>query len=262
MASSRKEHRMVFDIRGRRRYAVKVVYAILALLMGVSLFLVVGPVNIGEIFSNESGSANLAAQFESEAEELEVRIRKQPENPNLYVGLMRARVNAARSLYKIGEEERQEPTPQAVQQLQLASEAWSNYLKATDEPTVGVAQSMAPQLMTLASYGGALAEVKANVAAAVAAQKIVAEARPSLGSLSNYAFYSAINGEYAQARKIAKEAQKYANSKLERENLQTELKRYEEVGHEFRKNAKEVEKREAAAGGGKQKLESPLGGGL
>ena len=39
---------MVFDIRGRRRHVVKVVYAILAVLMGASLFLVVGPVNIGE----------------------------------------------------------------------------------------------------------------------------------------------------------------------------------------------------------------------
>jgi len=38
------ERRMLFDIRGRRKNVVKVVYAILAVMMGASLFLVVGPV--------------------------------------------------------------------------------------------------------------------------------------------------------------------------------------------------------------------------
>ena len=42
MAQGGKEHRMVFDIRGRRKHVVKVVYAVLAVLMGASLFLVVG----------------------------------------------------------------------------------------------------------------------------------------------------------------------------------------------------------------------------
>ena len=52
MASGDGEHRMVFDIRGRRRHVVKVVYAILAVLMGLSLFLVTGAVNIGSIFNS------------------------------------------------------------------------------------------------------------------------------------------------------------------------------------------------------------------
>ena len=39
---------------------VKVVYAILAVLMGLSLFLVVGPVNIGELFGGGGGSGNAA----------------------------------------------------------------------------------------------------------------------------------------------------------------------------------------------------------
>ena len=40
------ERRMLFDIRGRRKHVVRVVYAILAILMGASLFLVVGPVRL------------------------------------------------------------------------------------------------------------------------------------------------------------------------------------------------------------------------
>ncbi|HEX7293467.1 MAG TPA: hypothetical protein VF259_02880, partial [Solirubrobacterales bacterium] len=53
------ERRMLFDTRGRRRHVIRVVYAVLALLMGASLFLVVGPFNLGELGgSGASSSAN------------------------------------------------------------------------------------------------------------------------------------------------------------------------------------------------------------
>ena len=51
---------MLFDIRGRRKHVVRVVYAILALLMGASLFLVVGPFSIGSLVGN--GGATDASQ--------------------------------------------------------------------------------------------------------------------------------------------------------------------------------------------------------
>ncbi len=50
MAQGNNEHRMVFDIRGRRRHVVKAVYAILAILMAASLFLVTGAINLNSIF--------------------------------------------------------------------------------------------------------------------------------------------------------------------------------------------------------------------
>ena len=51
------QHRMVFDIRGRRKRVVQVVYAALAVADGASLLTVVGPVSIGDIFGGgASGS--------------------------------------------------------------------------------------------------------------------------------------------------------------------------------------------------------------
>ena len=58
---------MVFDIRGRRKHVVRVVYAILALLMGASLFLVVGPVNLGSLFGASNSVSNSASLFEEQA---------------------------------------------------------------------------------------------------------------------------------------------------------------------------------------------------
>ena len=62
MAQGSNEHRMVFDIRGRRRHVVKVVYAILAILMAASLFLVTGAINIGSILGTSSSGESAASE--------------------------------------------------------------------------------------------------------------------------------------------------------------------------------------------------------
>lgn len=255
MASNKQERRMVFDIRGRRKVAVKVVYAVLAVLMGASLFLVVGPLNVGELFGGGGGSS-AASQFEEGAEKIERKLKKEPENTDLLVGLTHARVNAANSLYEIGPEEEQLITGEALQQLQLASDSWTRYLEATKEPASGVAQLMAPNLIRLAQYARTVPEAQANVEAAVEAEKIVAGQRPSLNSYTTLAFYEAILGNNANAQKLGKKAGKYANTKFERENIGNEIKRYEEIGEKFGKLVKESEKAEKAEGGSKKTLES------
>ncbi|HET7510698.1 MAG TPA: hypothetical protein VFJ65_10665, partial [Solirubrobacterales bacterium] len=80
MASGGKENRMVFDIRGRRRNVVKVVYALLAVLIGLSLFLVVGGLNISELF-NGSATVEAGKEFEATAARLERELKKEPEEP-------------------------------------------------------------------------------------------------------------------------------------------------------------------------------------
>lgn len=248
MATGKQERRMVFDIRGRRRHAVKVVYAVLAVLMGLSLFLVVGPLNIGEIFGNSSGG-NPAGQFEERAEHLELKLKKEPENSDLLASLTREQVNAANQLYNVGPEEEREITAEAIQQLQLASDSWTRYLKATDEPSTGVAQIMAPNLIVAAQYARTVPEAKANVEAAVEAEKIVADQRPSLNSLTTLAFYEAILGHNAKAQELGHEAgAKYASSKFQRESIENEIKRFEETGKKFHELVKESEATEANAG--------------
>lgn len=248
MATSKQERRMVFDIRGRRKVAVKVVYAVLAVLMGLSLFLVVGPLNVGQIFGGSSGG-NPAGQFEEAAEKLELKLKREPENTDLLIGITRARINAANSLYEVGPEEERKVTPEALQQLSLANDSWSRYLKATDEPSAGVAQIIAPNLLVSAQYARTVPEAKANVEAAAEAEKIVADQRPSLNSLTTLAIYEAILGHSAKAQELGRKAgAKYAANKFQRESIKNELKRYEETGKKFSELVKESEAREASAG--------------
>jgi predicted O-linked N-acetylglucosamine transferase (SPINDLY family) len=257
---------MLFDIRGRRKNVVKVVYALLAVLMGLSLFLVVGGFNLSELFSNNTSSGGEASKpFEEQAERLEVRLKKEPDNPELLVSLTRAQVSAGNSLLSL--EPDQEDYTNALQQYRLASSTWSDYLEATDEPNAGTAQLMTSALVALVEGSRTVTESQSNLQAAVEAQQIVADQRPTLNSLTTLALYQYFNGESAAADKSRQEAMKKANTKAEKEEVEKQLDEGEKRAVAYRKQIKAAEKAEAAGagGGGGNSLEgspNPLGGGL
>ncbi|HVO54990.1 MAG TPA: hypothetical protein VMT37_11320 [Solirubrobacterales bacterium] len=261
MASGGGEHRMVFDIRGKRRHVVKFVYAILAVLMGLSLFLVVGPVNIGALLGTSSSGTSATKQFEEEAERFEVRLKKEPEDSDVLAALTRARINAGNAAVETNSEGQTVITSETIQQYQQASDAWSKYLKSTDEPSANLAQQVSPVLINIAEASG-LNEFEANVNAAAEAQQIVAEQRPSLGSLTTLAIYQYFTFDYAQARKTEAEAVALANGKFERESIENQLQPYEKRAKEVQKELERIEKISKSAGssGGKQQLQNPLEG--
>jgi hypothetical protein len=258
MAGSGDERRMVFDIRGRRRNVVKVVYAILALLMGLSLFLLAGP-GIGGIFSTGDAVNNAAGQLEEQAERIERKLKKNPGDEQQRLNLIRARVSAGNAYTVVDPKSRTTSyTIEGIAQFEKASSAWSEYLKATDEPSASGAQLVAPALFVLAQTSRTGAEIESNIDAAADAQQIVADSRPSLGSLSTLAIYRNYSFDYAAAEKARVEAAKYANTKFERENLSKELDEVSKRSHEFQKQLAEYNK--ATKGKGKESLENPLGG--
>ena len=111
------QHRMVFDIRGRRKNVVKVVYAVLALLMGLSLFFVTGSVSIGDLF--DSGrSRQRQLNFDDQAAKIEAQLKKQPQNENLWLNLTRARYSAGNALIAVDSSTgQQQVTPDARAQF-------------------------------------------------------------------------------------------------------------------------------------------------
>src|SRR4051794_3346826 len=266
MARDGNEHRMVFDIRGRRKHVVKVVYAILAVLMGASLFLVVGPLNIGELFNSNGGGAGEAAKpYEEQAERLEVKLKKEPEEPQLLQALTRARVTAGNSL--LSAEPNEEDLTKALQEYQLASSAWSEYVDLTPEPAAGTAQLVAPALLSLAERSRSYEEAQRNIEAATEAQQIVAKQRPTLNSYSTLALYTYFTGDYAAAEKAQAEAAKETNAKFEREQLEKQMKEVKERAQKYTKERKKSEAAfKAATKGNKGNPESlenppnPLGG--
>lgn len=258
---------MLFDLRGGRRgQVVKVVYALLAVLMGLSLFLVIGGFNLAELFNSNSSTGDAAKPYEEQAERIEVKLKKDPENPELLATLTRAQLGAANAQVTVEPNGERSFPVDALQDYQEANQSWTEYLKATDEPSVGLALLMAPTLLQLAELSRTYAEADANVNAAVEAQQIIAKQRPSINSLTTLALYTFFTGDFAAAEKAQREAEKLTSEKGEVEAIQKQL-------GEIKKNAKKYiaakeksEKEAKAAGNGNAQApapgENPFGGAL
>jgi hypothetical protein len=263
VARGDKDHKMLFDLRsGRRGSMVKVVYAVLAILMGASLFLTVGPFSIGEIFNSGGGAGDAAEPYEEQAGRIEARLKKDPQNPELLLSLTRAEINAGNAGTTVETSGAKSLSTEAVQAYQKADQAWSDYLKATNEPSAGLALVVAPMQLTLAELSSSYPEIETRINAATDAQKIVAEDRPSVNSLSTLSFYTYFTGDFKAAEKARAEAKQIAKTKTEREAIDKQLDEYQKNASSYLKAKEKAEKEQKAQGGGGGAVENPFGGGL
>lgn len=259
MASS-GERRLVFDTRGKRKHVVRVVYAILALLMGGSLFLVVGPVNIGELFGNSGSSTSASKLFDEQAERIEARLAKSPEDEQLLLALTRARINGGNAQLEPTSETATPPpvTPEAHRDFVAGSEAWDRYLKQAKEPSATAAQLVAGTFFRLAESGStSLSEIQENVKRAARAQRIAAQQQPSLGSLSTLAIYEYFSGDFAAGEKAMQGAVQKTSSKAEVKAVEEQLTEYRKRAKKFHASLKVAKKQEQKAG--KENLQNPFG---
>ncbi len=255
---------MVFDTRGRRKNVVKVVYAVLALLMGGSLFLTVGPFNLSEIVGN-SGSGSASEVYDEQVERLEGQLAKAPKDENLLLALTRAEISAGNA--RTGTELEGE-TPQlprdARDDYQAALDAWNRYLKqAGDEPNPVAAQLVAQTFFTLSERGSyTLEEVETNGSAALRAQQIAAEVRPSLNTLSNLALYEYFYGDLKAGDAATKRALASTPSKEEAKNIKKQLTEFRKQGGEYQKSLARFKAQQQKGGGQGEPFQNPfsLGG--
>jgi len=248
---------MLFDIRGRRKHVVRVVYAILALLMGASLFLVVGPFNIANLAGG--GSSTSASQVLNEqAERIERKLRTEPDNEALLAALTRTRVSAGNALTEVSPETGGKiAPPEAHQEFEQASAAWRLYLKQASSRSAPIASLMATAYFTLAETSSDFEAAEKYVAEAAAAQKVAAQAQPTINSLSTLAIYQYYAGNF----KVGDEAARQAEAKAPK----SEAKEVKKKMAEFRANAKAFEKRKQEfakqqSEQGKESLQNPFGG--
>jgi hypothetical protein len=252
------ERRMLFDIRGRRKHVVRVVYAILALLMGASLFLVVGPFSLGNLIGN--GSTTSAAKvLQEQAERTEQKLRREPESEALLLALTRERVSAANSLTEVNSETGATVlTPEGRQELERGIEAWGSYLKQSKEPKANTALLVSSGYFGLAESSTSLEEAAENVEGAAKTQRIAAEAQPTINSLTTLAIYEYYAGNFAAGDKAVKEAEAKAPSKAEAKEIGKQMTEFRKRGKAFEEQKKKAEKEEAKFG--KERLQNPLGG--
>jgi hypothetical protein len=250
---------MVFDTRGRRKHVVRVVYAILALLMGASLFLVVGPFSIGNLLGN-NGTTSGAKILNEQAERTEAKLRKDPTNEALLLSLARTRIAAGKSATEVNPETGTTVfTPEGYEELGRAADAWARYLKQTKEPNPSTALLMSSTFFSLAENpSNSLEEASANVQKAAATQRIAAEAQPTVNSLTTLAIYEYYAGDFAAGDKATKEAEAKVSGKSEAKEISKQMAEFRQRGKAFQKQKQEITKQEGSQR--KEALENPLGG--
>jgi hypothetical protein len=249
---------MLFDIRGRRKHVVRVVYAILALLMGASLFLVVGPFNIGSLVGNDSAS-EASKVLREQAERTEQKLRREPENEDLMIALTRARFNTANTLTEVNSETGATFfTPEGRQELERGIEAWNGYLKQSKEPKASIALLASRGYFSLAESSTSFEDAVENVAGAAKTQRLAAEAQPTVNSLTTLAIYEYYAGNFAAGDKAVSEAEAKAPTKAEAKEIGKQMTEYRKRGKAFEAQKKEVAKEEKKLG--KERLQNPLGG--
>lgn len=254
------ERRMLFDIRGKRKHVVRVVYAILALLMGTSLFLVVGPVNIGALVGNSTSTNESATIYEDRAQNIEKLLRKKPDDETLLLALTRARIGAGTARVEEDPTTRQPiVTAEARSEFEKAGDAWQRYLKQVKgEASPTVALSVAKSYFAMAASSSEYEELFENLAEAAAAEKVVVAAKPSVNSLTTLAEFEYLAGNFGAAAKAAAKAEALATSKSAKKQIAKLTKEKQKIGKELKKAAKKAAK--AEKGIAKEQLENPLGG--
>jgi hypothetical protein len=256
------EHRMLFDLRGRRKRLVQVVYAMLALLMGGGLiFFGIGSSTQGGLFDAlGGGSSGGSTDFDDQAQKLEHQLKSDPRNQQLLVATTRAWYTAANSQVQY------DPAtgapldfPQgAIDDFTKAGESWRRYLATKPaKPNPNVSGLAATALFYSAASAATAPDFQTSMKQAVAAQKVFAAAQPSINSYITLARYSYYSGDFAGGDAAAKKAAK--------EGTKTQAPALKQAVAQYRKQGKQVAKAIKAAskfqpGGGKQALENPIGG--
>jgi hypothetical protein len=226
--------------------------------MGASLFLVVGPFNIGNLVGGGSTS-NAANILREQAERTEQKLQRDPEDEALLLSLMRTRIAAANALTEVDSETGVTTfSAEGRAELERGVEAWNSYLKQTKEPKASAALLVSQGYFGLAESSRGLEEAVENVKGAAKAQRIAAEAQPSIGTLTTLAIYEYYAGDFAAGDKAVKEAEAKTTSKSEAKEIGKQMAEYRKRGKAFEAQKKEIAKQEKAQG--KERLQNPLGG--
>jgi hypothetical protein len=254
------EHRMLFDLRGRRKRVIQVAYAGLALVMALSLFTVVGPVNIGDLFGGSSGTTNTSSVFDDQVQRLERQLKKNPSDPTLLTQLTRTSFNAGNAgIQRDPNSGQLISIPQsAIDDFNKAGDAWQRYLKTNpSKPDANAAQLAAQALLYSAATSTAI-DFPPNIKAAAAAQAVFADAKPSLNAYVTLAQYRFFAGDVAGGEQAGRKAEQEA-PKSQRPAVKQAVAQYKAQGAQIQKKVKSSSKFNPN-GGGKQALENPLGG--
>jgi hypothetical protein len=246
---------VLFDLRGKRRRVVQVVYATLAglFLVGFVAFGIGSDVSGGfaDLFNGGSSGGSVSSQFDDQIDAANEQLAKDPKDTAALLKLAEFQYLKGQQGVTVDEATGQPSVSEdAHTELGKAADAWNRYLQVNQgEPNPNVAAQVVNAFIFLNDFAGA-----ARTFAIVAADQ---PSPNSYGNLAIYRYFSGdISGGDAAADKAVAEA-----PKAQRKAIEQQL-------DDIRKQAVKAKKQQAKAQKnapspttpGANPLQSPLGG--
>jgi hypothetical protein len=249
---------MLFDIRGKRKRFIQVIYVFLALLLGGSLVLFgIGgdaPGGLGDALgigsnSNSGGSA----EFNDEIDSAEATLASDPKNADALLALARYNyLNGQQALEIDSEQGTQVLTDESVSDFEAAVDAWERYLKANKgRPDPSVATLVFRAYSGIALNSSSPATIQRRLDGAQRAAAVVAEERPGPNSYLDLASAAYLAGDTKAGDKAANQALETVDE-ASRSALEGQLKAVERQGKSLQRQLKNL-------GDGQGSIENPLG---
>jgi hypothetical protein len=244
---------MLFDLRGKRRRVIQVVYLLLAVLFLVGFVgFGVGSSGSGGIFDalgigGDSGGSS-SPQYQQQIDDAESRLETDPKNTTALLNLARYHFLSATSTgVSRSDTGATEITEDAHNELEDSVEAWARYLKTDPKhPNESVATNVVQAYVLLNDAEGA-----------AKTQQIVAEAHPSVAAYGSLAYYLYADGQIKAGDEAADKAIAEADPS-QRKQLEEQMN---QLGEAARKQKKQLAKLpEGGATGGGSEIENPFGG--
>lgn len=249
---------MLFDLRGKRKRVIQVIYAFLALLLAVGLVgLGIGGDAQGGIFDAlglGSGDSSGDSQFESEIDDANSTLETDPDNAAALLSLARYSYLSGQQSLEVDEAGNQTLTDEAIAKFEDATDAWERYLDANKgKPDDSVAGLVLQAYSNLAFIQSDPVLVTRTLEGGLTAAEIVAESRPSPNSWLQVATFAYLSGDTKTGAKAGKQALAEANE-ADRDAVEAQLEQVEKQGKSVQKQL------QASKGTTEEEFENPLGG--
>ena len=230
---------MLFDLKGKRKRLVQVVYVMLAILFGggLVLFGVGGNVSGGlvDAFRGNGGGEADTSAFTDAVERAQQQVARNPDNPAAWVALIRAQFNLASSPAGSDAESGQ-LTDRGQQAVVEVTQAWDRYAKLKPEKIdANAATSAALSFGALQDY-----------AKAARIQQLAAEASPNANSYFQLADFAYRADQVEKGDEAAREAVRRTPAD-QRNTVRSLIKDLKSQGKQVAAAVKQAEKARAEA---------------
>jgi hypothetical protein len=245
---------MLFDLRGKRKRMIQVIYASLALLMAVGLIgLGIGSSTSGGLFDalgfGSDGSNSGGADYSDQIDKANETLANNPKDEKALLSLARYEFLTGQAQRETTDNGGFQLTQDSIDSYEKAADAWERYLATNpakpDDDIAGLMVQVYPIVYTIDT--SRQDEILKQL---VGAAKIVADARPALGTymdLATYAFYANDNKLAQQAKAKALAEAPDANTKKQ---ISQSLKQAQAQAAIARKQQKQQDKQAGAQGSG------------